>query len=109
MQLENKVAVVTGAGSGIGRAIARSFAGEGAAVVVDYAGHPEPARDAVEEIEKAGGRAVAVRADVTDPEDVRTLIQSSVQEFGRLDILVNNAGIEYKMPFLQTPLEVWER
>jgi glucose 1-dehydrogenase len=109
MQLENKVAVVTGSGSGIGKAIALAFAREGAAVVVDYASHPEPARDTIEEIESIGGKAVSVRADVTDSEDVRTLIQTSVQEFGRLDILVNNAGVEYKMPFLQTSLEVWNK
>jgi glucose 1-dehydrogenase len=109
MQLENKVAVVTGSGSGIGKAIALAFAREGAAVVVDYASHPEPARDTIEEIESIGGKAVSVRADVTNSEDVRTLIQTSVQEFGRLDILVNNAGVEYKMPFLQTSLEVWNK
>ena len=109
MQLENKVAVVTGSGSGIGKAIALAFAREGAAVVVDYASHPEPAHDTIEEIERAGGKAVSVRANVTNPEDVRTLIQTSIQEFGRLDILVNNAGVEYKMPFLQTSLEVWNK
>jgi len=63
MQLENKVAVVTGSGSGIGKAIA--FAREGAAVVVDYARHPEAARDTVREIESIGGKAVSVRANVT--------------------------------------------
>ena len=109
MQLENKVAVITGSGSGIGKAIALAFATERAAVIVDYASHPEPALNTVEEIERAGGRAVSVKADVTSPADVRTLVQRSVQEFGRLDILVNNAGVEYKMPFLQTPLEVWNR
>jgi glucose 1-dehydrogenase len=99
MQLENKVAVVTGSESGIGKAIALAFAREEAAVVVDYASHPEPARDTVEEIESAGGKAVSVRADVTDPEDVRTLIQTSIQEFGRLDILVNNAGVDTRCRF----------
>jgi glucose 1-dehydrogenase len=107
MQLENKVAVVTGASLGIGKAIALAFAGEGAAVVVDYLSHPEAARAVVEKIERAGGRAVAVRANVAKSEDVRSLVQRSVQEFGRLDIMMNNAGIEYKMPFLTTPLEVW--
>jgi glucose 1-dehydrogenase len=109
MQLEHKVAVVTGSGSSIGKAIALAFAREGAAVVVDYASHPEPAHDTIEEIERAGGRAVSVRADVTNPEDVRTLVQRSVQEFGRLDILVNNAGVEHKMLFLQIPLEIWNK
>lgn len=109
MQLENKVAVVTGSSLGIGRSIALAFAREGAAVIVDYRKHPEEAQDVVEQIKGAGGRASAVQADVTNPEDVRTLVQHSVQEFGRLDIMVNNAGVEYKMPFLQTPLDVWNK
>lgn len=109
MQLEKKVAVVTGASSGIGNAIALAFAEEGAAVVVDYRGHPEAAQDLVQHINNAGGRAVATHADITKPEDVQTLIQSAVREFGRLDILVNNAGIEHKLPFLETPLDVWNQ
>lgn len=106
MRLEDKVAVVTGAGSGIGKAIALAFAGEGAAVVVDYAGHLDPAQESVREIEDTGGRAVAVRADAAQHEDVRALIGACVEAFGRLDILVNNAGVEDKMPFLKTPPEV---
>lgn len=109
MQLENKVAVITGASSGIGKAITLAFANEGAAVVVDYRSHPEAAQETVEQIKSAGGKAAAVRADVTQPEDVRTLIQHAVQEFGRLDVLVNNAGVEQKIPFLKTPLDVWNK
>jgi NAD(P)-dependent dehydrogenase (short-subunit alcohol dehydrogenase family) len=109
MRLENKVAVVTGASSGIGKAIALAFAAEGAAAAVDYRSHPREAEDIVEQIKGAGGRAVAARADVAKPEDIRALIQHCVREFGRLDILVNNAGIERKMPFLETPLEVWDK
>ena len=109
MQLENKVAVVTGAASGIGRAIALAFGVEGAAVVVNYRSRPEAAEAAVEQINSGGGRAVAVRADVTDQDDVSTLVQSAVREFGRLDVMVNNAGLEDKMPFLETPLDVWNK
>jgi glucose 1-dehydrogenase len=109
MQLENKVAVVTGAASGIGRAIALAFGVEGAAVVVNYRSRPEAAEEAVEQIKSGGGRAVAVRADVTDQDDVSTLVQSAVREFGRLDVMVNNAGLEDKMPFLETPLDVWNK
>lgn len=108
MQLENKVAVVTGSSSGIGKAIALAFAGEGAAVVMDYRRHPEEAQDTVLQIKGAGGRAVAVHADVTNPEDVRALVQTAVEQFGRLDIMVNNAGMEHRMPFLETPPEVWD-
>jgi NAD(P)-dependent dehydrogenase (short-subunit alcohol dehydrogenase family) len=109
MRFEDKVAVVTGAGSGIGKAIALAFPGEGAEVVVDYAGHPEPAQETIREIEDAGGRAVAVRVDVAQHKDVRALIRACVEEFGRLYILVNNAGIEDKMSFLETPPEIWEK
>ena len=109
MQLENKVAVVTGSSLGIGRAIAVAFGREGASVAVNYRSHPEEGEQAVQEIEKAGGQAISVQADVSKPEEVKGLIQKSVQEFGRLDIMVNNAGIEQKFPFLETPLEAWEK
>jgi len=109
VQLENKVAVVTGSSLGIGRAIAVAFGREGASVAVNYRSHPEEGEQAVQEIEKAGGQAISVQADVSKPEEVKGLIQKSVQEFGRLDIMVNNAGIEQKFPFLETPLEAWEK
>lgn len=109
MQLENKVAAVTGSSLGIGRAIALAFAREGASVAINYRSHPEEGQEAVEEIEKSGGKAISVQADVSEPEGVKRLIQQTVKEFGRLDVMVNNAGIEQKIPFLETPLEVWEK
>ncbi|MDQ3999975.1 MAG: glucose 1-dehydrogenase [Actinomycetota bacterium] len=109
MQLENKVAIVTGASLGLGRAIAIAFAKEGAAVTVDYRSHPDEAKEVVERIKDAGGKGLSVRADVTKPEDVANLVRKPVEEFGQLDIMVNNAGIEHKMPFLETPLEVWNK
>ena len=109
MHLENKVAAITGSSLGIGRAIALAFAREGASVAINYRSHPEEGTTAVQEIEKGGGKAISVKADVSEPEEVKDLIQKTVQEFGRLDIMVNNAGIEQKMPFLDTPLEVWEK
>ena len=109
MQLENKVAIVTGASLGIGRAIALAFAKEGAAVTVDYRSHPDEAKEVVERIEDAGGRGLSVQADVAKPEDVANLVRKPVEEFGHLDIMINNAGIEHKMPFLETPLEVWNK
>ncbi len=98
MQLENKVAVVTGSSAGIGKAIALAFAAEGAAVAVNYARNAEGAEEVVEKIEGDGGRALAVQADVSKPEDVRSLIQHAVQEFGRLDVMVNNAGTSTRCP-----------
>jgi len=107
VQLENRVAVVTGSSSGIGEAIAVAFAREGAAVVVDYVGSPDAAQGVVGEIEGAGGRGLAVEADVSRPEEVKALIRRTVEAFGRLDVMVNNAGVEHKVPFLETPFELW--
>ena len=109
MQLENKVAIVTGSSLGIGRAIAVALAGEGASVAINYRSHPEEGEEAVQEIERGGGKAISVQADVSEPDGVKGLIQQTVKEYGRLDIMVNNAGIEQKFPFLDTPLEVWQR
>ena len=109
LRLENKVAVVTGSSSGIGSAIAVAFAKEGAAVAVDYRSHPDEAKEIVEQVERFGGRAISVHADVSSPEDVKNLIQKAVEEFGRLDVMINNAGMEEKMPFLETPLDVWNK
>lgn len=109
MRLENKVAIVTGAGTGIGKAIAVRFAQEGAAVVIDYVGKPDSAAQVVQQIEGAGGKALAAEADISQPDQVQHLIDQTVQKFGRLDILVNNAGVETKIPFLEIPLEVWSK
>jgi glucose 1-dehydrogenase len=109
MQLENKIAIVTGASSGIGKAIALTFAQEGAAVTVNYQSHPGNAEEVVQQIKSGGGEALAVHADISKPEDVKNIVERTVEEFGRLDIMVNNAGMEEKMPFLDTPFEVWEK
>ena len=108
MRLENKVAVVTGSSSGIGEAIALAFAAEGAAVVVNYSRHEDAAQKVLDKIEAAGGKGLVVGADVSDPKEVEAMVQQSVGAFGRLDIMVNNAGMERKMPFLETPFEVWQ-
>ncbi len=109
MRLQNKVAVITGSSLGIGSAMALAFAKEGAAVAVDYRSHPDEAKEIVDRVKGSGGRAISVHADVSSPEDVKNLIRKAVEEFGRLDVMVNNAGTEEKMPFLETPLDVWNR
>ena len=109
MRLENKVAVVTGSSSGIGEAIALAFAAEGAAVVVNYSRHEDAAQKVLDKIENAGGKGLVVGADVSDPKEVEAMVQQAVGTFGRLDIMVNNAGMERKMPFLETPFEVWQQ
>lgn len=91
-KLDGKVAVITGSGRGIGRAIAILFATEGAAVVVNDIDEP-PAQDTVAEIQSLGGQAVACVADITKPEEAQKLIDTAGENFGKLDILVNNAGI----------------
>ena len=108
MRFENKVAVVTGSSSGIGEAIALAFAAEGAAVVVNYSRHGDAAQKVLQKIEDAGGKGLVIGADVSDPKEVEAMIHQSVGAFGRLDIMVNNAGMERKMPFLETPFEVWQ-
>jgi 3-oxoacyl-[acyl-carrier protein] reductase len=92
-KLKGKVAVVTGASKGIGAAVALHLAAEGAAVVVNYASSKEGADRVVAEITGNGGRAIAVKADVSKPGDVRRLFAQAQEAFGRLDVLVNNAGI----------------
>jgi glucose 1-dehydrogenase len=110
MRFDGKVAIVTGAASGIGQSIARAFGAEGAAVVVDYVGDSrQGAQDTVDMIVDAGGKAVAIQADVAKPDDVRALVAQTVESYGKLDIMVNNAGIEKDMPFLETPFELWQK
>ncbi|GAB3600452.1 SDR family oxidoreductase [Kineococcus gypseus] len=92
--LTGKVAVVTGSARGIGRAIAQRFASLGAVVVVNYSGDEDSAGRTVAEIQQAGGRALAVRADVSSPQELDTLFTEAVAAFGRVDIVVSNAGLE---------------
>ena len=109
MTVQEKVAIVTGAATGIGRECAFHLAHAGAAITADYAGKPDKAEEVVRQIEKDGGRAVAVQCDVSQEADVQRLVAETVKAFGRLDILINNAGIEQEMPFLETPLELWNK
>ena len=91
--LKERVAVVTGAGRGIGREIAKTFAGYGAKVVVNYNGSEEMANSLVEEIKEAGGEACAFKANVSDFNEAEGLMKFALEQYGKIDILVNNAGI----------------
>ena len=93
MLLENKIAVVTGAGRGIGRGIALALAREGAMVVVIYNGSKERAEEVVRTIEEAGGKAAAIQCNISDFEAAKEFFANVVKEYGKIDILVNNAGI----------------
>jgi glucose 1-dehydrogenase len=101
-RLAGKVAIVTGAGSGIGQGIAKRLGCEGAKVIVDYVGEPSGATDTLKAIEQAGGEGSIVRADVTNTGDDRCLVDEAWKRFGAADILVNNAGIEQKSDFWET-------
>lgn len=91
--VSNKVALVTGASRGIGRAIALDLAKNGASVAVNFAGNEAKANEVVDEIKASGGQAIAIKADVSNGDDVQRMIKEVITEFGQLDILVNNAGI----------------
>ena len=97
-KLNGKVAVVTGASKGIGAGIAKEFAAEGAAVIVNYASSKTDADKVVDEITKRGGKAVAVQGSVTKNDDVEQLFSAAEKAFGKLDILVNNAGVYEFVP-----------
>lgn len=109
MKLDGKVAVVTGAATGIGQAIAVAFAEAGASVVVDFVGSPTAPAETINRINAAGGRAISFAADVSKPDTVTALVRKAVSAFGKLDIFVNNAGIEKKFPIVDFPLEEWEK
>jgi 3-oxoacyl-[acyl-carrier protein] reductase len=104
-KLEGKVAVVTGASKGIGAAIAKRLADEGASVVVNYASSKEGADRVVAEIAAQGGNAVAVQADVAKKADIQHLFDETMKTFGRLDVLVNNAGIYEFAPLEEVTAE----
>jgi NAD(P)-dependent dehydrogenase (short-subunit alcohol dehydrogenase family) len=108
MRFAGKAAIVTGAGAGLGRSVALQFAAEGAwTTVADL--DPAAAQAVADEIEAAGGRAIAVGADVSRPEDVTSMTQATVEAFGGVDVLINNAGVRVIVPFLEQTLEQWQR
>ena len=106
-RLEGRVAVVTGASRGIGRACAEELAREGAAVVVNYFQSQVPADELVGEIVSQGGRAIAVRAGVAHPDDCKALIDKTIETYGQIDILVNNAGVNRDRTLKRLSVEEW--
>ncbi|MBD8124860.1 SDR family oxidoreductase [Pantoea agglomerans] len=105
--LKNQVALVTGASSGLGYACAESLAKEGACVVINYHSQAEPAEELAEKIRADGGRAIAVKGDVSKEADVENLFDQTIREFGRLDILVANSGLQKDAPSIEMTLEDW--
>jgi 3-oxoacyl-[acyl-carrier protein] reductase len=103
-KLEGKTALVTGASRGIGAAIAKRLAADGAKVAITYARGADSAASVVKAIESAGGKAIAIQADATDPKAVRAAVEKAVSSLGKLDILVNNAGTAIPKKFEETTL-----
>jgi enoyl-[acyl-carrier protein] reductase III len=108
LDFTNKVALITGSGRGIGRAIAINFAQQGADVVVNFFRNRAPAEKTAAEIEKLGRKAVVVKADVGEPEGIETLIAETEKAFGGLDILVCNAASGYNRPVMEQRIKGWD-
>jgi len=109
LDLSGRVALITGGSRGIGRAISQQLARSGAAVAVNYHTSAKQASDLVKEIEKQGGRALAVQADVRLPEDTERMVEETIEALGRLDILVNNAGFNRDTLLLRMSLDDWDQ
>ena len=107
MRLQDKVAIITGGGGGIGEATSMKFAAEGASIVVADV-NPETAGKVVKNIEENGGRALAVEVDVTDKDSVAAMVEAVVSEFGKIDILINNAGINRDALTVRMKEEQWD-
>lgn len=107
-RLTGKTAIITGASRGIGAAIARRFAEEGANIVVNYSGSQDKAEAVVAGIEQSGGKAIAVKADVADADAVKSLADAAMKEFGSIDILVNNAGITRDNLMMRMKEDEWD-
>jgi 3-oxoacyl-[acyl-carrier protein] reductase len=108
-QLEGKIALITGGSRGIGAAIAKRLAADGANVAITYTKGADAAESVVKEIEAAGGKAIAIQADATDADAVKAAVEKTVATFGRLDVLVNNAGTAIPKKFEETTLAELDR
>jgi 3-oxoacyl-[acyl-carrier protein] reductase len=104
-----KTVIVTGASRGIGHSIAQRLASDGFAVVVNYAGNADEAEKVVNEIRAADGEAVAIKADVSKPDDVKQLFDETIETFGRVDVVVNNAGIMPLSPIAKGDVETFDK
>ena len=108
-ELNGKVAIVTGAGSGIGHAIGERFGREGAAVGVNYFGYECQAEELADSISRTARKSIAVKADVSDPDQVQHMVERVLKELGRIDVLVCNAGVESSAPFLEITEQSWDK
>ena len=109
MRLKDKVAVVTGGSQGIGEAIARRYAAEGATVAIVYSRNDATANEVVQNIESAGGKAIAFKGDCANVSDIHRFMAEIEQKLGRIDVLVNNAGTFKTAPVSETTEEIWDQ
>jgi glucose 1-dehydrogenase len=107
-KLKGQSALVTGASSGIGKAVAIALANDGANVVVNYSNHPEAADEVVKQIENNGGNAIAVKADVSKEDEVQAMFQQMYKKYGTIDILINNAGLQKDSSLESMSLADWQ-
>src|SRR4249920_2856447 len=108
-KLEGKIALITGGSRGIGAAIAKRLASDGANVAITYSKGADAAAAVVKEIERDGGKAIAIQADAIDAEAARAAVEKTVATFGKLDVLVNNAGTVIPKTFEETTLQEMDR
>jgi len=108
-RLQDQVALVTGASSGIGAGIALALGAEGAKVVVNYSSTIDGAKKVVDEITASGGAAMAIRADVSKEEDVKSMFRQTIEAYGTVDVLINNAGLQQDAAFVDMTLAQWQR
>jgi 3-oxoacyl-[acyl-carrier protein] reductase len=104
-----KTAIVTGASRGIGRSIALRLAADGFGVVVNFAGNAAKAEETVNEIVSAGGRAIAIQADIANPDDVKQLFDKTLKAYGQIDVVVNNAGIMHLSPIAKNDVDTFDK
>ena len=109
LRLQGKVALVTGSGRGIGRAISKLFAKEGAKLVINYSRSEKEAQSLAEELMKSGQEALLVKADASRSDEVKGMISQAIKRFARIDVLVNNAGVLIPEPFLESTEETWDK
>lgn len=109
MRLKDKIAIITGASRGVGKATALLFAKEGAKVVVNYNTSKEKAEDVVSQIKEIGTEAIAIKCDVSEESQVKSMIDQTVKEYGRIDILVNNAALVIDVPFAERTVDQWKK
>jgi 3-oxoacyl-[acyl-carrier protein] reductase len=100
-RLKDRVAIITGGGTGIGKAISLAFANEGAVVVVVAARNLSRLEEVAKDIKSRGGKAKAIQTDISDHEQIKRMVAQTIEEFGQIDVLVNNAGVLRRGPFLE--------